>query len=192
MNFSLCVLSYWQYLVYVMSYYVIHVVVISQGLCSCTFVSVVNIPYIWYFYFISIMELLRSEEGIPYFSHLLKLSLPSYFFLFYWTFLTALGCIKCLVGAYVFIPRHLRHRSSTTEAACTFHWNIRRRPYSVPNSDIYWISPANLQTHYHLLSILAVGGLGSVLSAIASASAEVVSHFSILQVDLLQGLAVSY
>jgi hypothetical protein len=105
MNFSLCVLSYWQYLVYVMSYYVIHVVVISQGLCSCTFVSVVNIPYIWYFYFISIMELLRSEEGIPYFSHLLKLSLPSYFYPILLDFLDSTGLHKMLSRCICFHPK---------------------------------------------------------------------------------------
>ena len=76
-------------------------------------------------------------------------------------------------------------QSLTTDPASTLNWNVRQWPYSIPNSGLYWISPANLQTHDYLLSVLAVDGLGSVLSAIASVSDKVVSHLSVFQITFL-------
>jgi hypothetical protein len=121
MIFSLCVLLYWHCNVYVISYFVTYVVVISQGLRTCTFVTLLNIPYLGVFYSINIMDFLRSKENIPYCSHLFNLSLPSYFHHILLDFLNSSGLHKVFSRCMSFYPR-----SFTTEAACT--WKVHRWP----------------------------------------------------------------
>jgi hypothetical protein len=50
---------------------------------------------------------------------------------------------------------------------------------------MYWISPADSAAHHNLLSELAVGGLGSVFSALGNVSNDCVSHFTLFQATFL-------
>jgi hypothetical protein len=79
----------------------------------------------------------------------------------------------------------MHHRSYTAEVAYPFCWNIRIRPHHVPLSDMYWISPADLHTHHNLLSVLGVGGLGSVLNAVGAQSNKEVCHLTVFQMTFL-------
>jgi len=126
------------------------------------------------------MELIRNEKDIPLCEHLFKLSLPPYMHPILLDYVERAGlcdlfrhCIK------------VQPRSFTTEVACPFRWNVRRRPFTGVNSDMYWISPANLETHNNLLSFLAVGGLSSVFSALAAKSDRDASQFKLFQATFL-------
>lgn len=79
----------------------------------------------------------------------------------------------------------LNPRSYTTEAASAFRWNIRRRPNHVPFSNMYWISPAEICTHHNLLSVLSVGGFGSLLSSLVAQSGGDVCQLSVFQMTFL-------
>jgi hypothetical protein len=126
------------------------------------------------------MELIRNEKDIPLCEHLFKLSLPPYMHPILLDYVERAGlcdlfrhCIK------------VQPRSFTTEVACPFRWNVRRHPFTGVNSDMYWISPANLETHNNLLSFLAVCGFSSVFSALAAKSDRDASQFKLFQATFL-------
>ncbi len=106
------------------------------------------------------MELLRDEHHVHHHERLFKLSLPPYMFPILLDYVDRAG-LRELFGQYML----KQPRSFTVEAPGTFRWNVRKWPLVGPNSKMYWISPANLETHNNLLSHLAVGGLGVVVGA---------------------------
>ncbi len=127
------------------------------------------------------MELLRDEHHVHHHERLFKLSLPPYMFPILLDYVDRAGLRELFGQCMLKQPR-----SFTVEAPGTFRWNVRKRPLVGPNSNMYWISPANLETHNNLLSHLAVGGLGAVLSALHSASGVgVIGKFTVFQATFL-------
>ena len=109
------------------------------------------------------MQFITDDDGVPLSSDLYKLSLPPFLTGIMLDYLESLG----LKGLFDHCVRNTPRSCKSDVTQSSLLWDIRRHPR--PSScDMYWISPANYDSHYSMLSRMGSGGFHDVLKAIGS------------------------
>ncbi len=106
---------------------------------------------------------MTNNDGIPLSSDLYKLAMPPFLTAIMLDYLDSSGLKHLSNHCVSNAPRSFK----TDITQSPLRWDVQRRPLP-SSSDMYWISPANNDSHYSMLSRLGSGVYHDVLKAIGS------------------------
>ena len=126
------------------------------------------------------MQSITNNDGVPLSSDLYKLAIPPSLTDIMLDYLDFTGLNPLFNHCVSNAPRSFK----SDMPQCTLLWDVRRRP--LPScSDMYWISPANYDSHYSMLSRLGSGGFHEVLKAIGSVLETHIPHLTVYSLTFL-------
>ena len=126
------------------------------------------------------MQFITDDDGVPLSSDLYKLALPPFLTGIMLDYLNSSGLKQLFDHCIRNTPRSCK--SDVTQSPLL--WDIRRRPQP-SNCDMYWISPANIDSHSCMLARLGSGGFHDVLKAIGTVLEVHIPHLTVYSLTYL-------